>query len=195
MNLCIKSESFKTTSWAGGNTTQLFIFPQTADYKSLNFNFRISTANIEALESEFSSLPTVSRKLMVLDGEIEIKHEKHHQKKLKKFDQDAFEGDWKTSSFGRGTDFNLMCTSGTTGQLQAVQLHKKERLAYTFEASANWLFIYAFKGKLNIMFDEIAQTLNQGDLFVVKASQKKLLNFQALKNCELVFVNISCPVK
>lgn len=195
MNICLKSESFKTTNWTGGSTTQLFIFPQTADYKSLNFNFRLSSAKIETLESEFSTLPKISRKLMVLEGEIEIQHEKHHKKKLKKFDQDTFEGHWKTSSFGRGTDFNLMCTSGTRGQLQAILLKDTESLDYIFKASENWLFIYIFKGKLIVHFDQISKSLDQGDLFVLNTSKEKSLNLQALKNCELVFATINSPAE
>ncbi len=125
-------KSFKSNKWAGGLTTQLFIYPPTSDYQQLIFSFRISTATVTTEKSDFTILPGVSRKLMVLDGEITLYHENHHTKQLHKFDIDIFEGAWKTSSHGKCTDFNLMTTGKTIGELEAVIIKKSQHLASFF---------------------------------------------------------------
>ena len=118
----IKASDLITSQWSGGTTTQLAIYPQNAEYKERNFQFRISTATVEAEESTFTKLPGVSRKLMILDGEIRIEHSDHHSKTLKKFEQDEFSGDWDTISFGKATDFNLMTISNAFGDIEAIPL-------------------------------------------------------------------------
>ena len=119
----IKASDLITTKWSGGTTTQLAIYPQDADYKKQNFQFRISTAMIEAKESTFTKLPGISRKLMILDGEIKIEHQNQYSKILKKFEQDSFEGDWDTKRYGKATDFNLMTTGSAKGEIEAVILN------------------------------------------------------------------------
>ena len=64
----ITTDNFKTSGWSGGTTTELFIFPPTADYQQRNFQFRLSTATVEADRSDFTLLNGISRKLMVLSG-------------------------------------------------------------------------------------------------------------------------------
>ncbi|MDF1551007.1 MAG: HutD family protein, partial [Bacteroidales bacterium] len=98
-----KPEDFKTSTWSGGTTTQLFIYPSSADYLKRNFDFRISTAKVTVAKSDFTSLPEISRKIMILEGEITIQHQNRYSKQLKKFDIDEFEGDWKTSAIGTCT--------------------------------------------------------------------------------------------
>ncbi len=124
----IKASEFNTVNWSGGTSTQLFIYPQNSDYKLRNFDFRLSTAKVEADESDFTSLPGISRKLMILEGEIEITHENHYSKKLAKFDIDTFEGDWATSSVGKCVDFNLMTRGTGKGKLSAISIKKDQFL-------------------------------------------------------------------
>jgi len=104
----ITSHYLQPVSWSGGTTTELFIFPLTSDYHKRNFQFRLSTATVEKDKSDFTRLIGISRKLMVLDGKITLNHKDHYSRQINKFDVDEFEGDWKTSSIGKCTDFNLM---------------------------------------------------------------------------------------
>ena len=75
-------KDFKNTNWSGGTTTQLYIYPPTADYAKRNFKFRLSTAKVEAEKSDFTSLPGISRQLMILDGDLTITHQKHYSKTI-----------------------------------------------------------------------------------------------------------------
>ena len=83
----LKPADFKTTKWAGGSTTELYIHPPIANYAAGNFNFRISSATVEVAQSNFTVLPEVSRQLMVLSGSIKVSHKNHHEIQLNKNDR------------------------------------------------------------------------------------------------------------
>jgi len=158
----LSNQQFKVSDWSGGTTTELFIFPPNASYQERNFVFRLSTALVEIEKSTFTSLPGVTRKIMILDGEIRIDHQNHYAKNLRKFDVDTFEGDWKTTSVGRCTDFNLMTTEKIKVDLTAVVIEENQRLDYQVESGWNWVFIYLYSGQINIHLDHDFFTLNSG---------------------------------
>lgn len=117
----IRRKDLTTTQWSGGTTTQLAIYPEAASYAERNFVWRVSTARVDAERSDFTSLPGVSRILMVLDGALRLEHAGRHEARLERFGQDSFSGDWNTVSYGRATDFNLMITEGE-GSVRAVRI-------------------------------------------------------------------------
>ena len=158
----IRSEEHKTQTWSGGTTTQLFIYPLDSDYKSKTFDFRISTATVEQEFSEFTPLSGVSRKLMVLEGELKIEHKNHHHSILKPLDVDRFDGAWQTSSIGLCTDFNLMCTADVSGDITGVALEKNKPLELNSDAGK--LLLYLYKGGVFVSFDEQIVKLKPGDL-------------------------------
>jgi environmental stress-induced protein Ves len=185
----IPCEKFKSVTWPGGKTTQLFIFPPTADYRQQNFSFRISTATVEAETSEFTSLPGISRKLMVLEGTTNLYHQGHHSRQLHKFDVDEFEGDWKTTSVGKCTDFNLMTTGKTNGNLKAMVIETNQQLNYATKENLDWVFLYVFKGTVKVTINNKMSIINKGDLLVI---MKPMTYFEmnGLENSELVFAEI-----
>ena len=131
----LTQHNFQTSKWSGGTTTQLYIYPAHSSYADKNFDLRISMAKVEVEESSFTSLPGVYRKLMILEGAITIHHEGQYSKQLKPFDVENFKGDWKTTSLGICTDFNVM----TTGEKQSELYH----------LSMNGAKDFKFKPKLN----------------------------------------------
>ena len=181
---------FESNNWSGGTTTPLFIYPATANYLELNFSFRLSTATVKVEQSIFTSLPAVSRKLMVLDGETTLTHKNHHSKKLTKFEADEFKGDWETTSVGKCTDFNLMTTKGTTGELESLDLLENKTLEYQIENKWNWFFIYVYKGEITINSNQIKQKIEQENLVVFQNSITQKIAIDGLKNSELIIVKI-----
>ena len=182
----IKSDQHKTNSWAGGTTTELFIFPETSNYKSLDFDFRLSSATVELESSSFTPLPSVSRKLMILDGEIEITHEKHYSKKLNKFDTDEFDGDWGTTSVGKCVDFNLMTRGNTQSDISSLILSKGE--LEKISTSGNFTFLYLYRGQIKISLNNELFFLEEGDLFVVNSEKEFLID--AITDVKLVVAKI-----
>ncbi|HTJ51938.1 MAG TPA: HutD family protein [Cyclobacteriaceae bacterium] len=185
----IAAENFQPKSWSGGTTTELFIFPPGASYLQRNFQFRLSTATVETDKSDFSILPGVSRKLMVLSGEITLHHEGHHSRHLSKFEIDEFEGDWKTSSLGKCTDFNLMTTGKTTGTLATVNVKVNQHIRHIIKSKGHWLFMYVYKGIVRIHLNDKVTTGNKGDLLVVHKLISDL-DIEGIENSELILSEV-----
>jgi len=184
----IKSDQHKTSTWAGGTTTELFIYPETSCYKSLDFNFRLSSATVELEKSNFTPLLGVSRKLMILDGEIEILHENHYSKKLKKFDIDEFEGAWKTSSVGKCVDFNLMTRGVVESDIFSISLKKGE--SDKISASDKFTFLYLYKGQIRINLNHEFFFLEEGDLLFLHSEKKFLIYGDAVMDVQLVVTKV-----
>ena len=187
----IYSEHFKPIFWSGGTSTELYIFPQTADYQQRNFLFRLSMATVETEKSDFTLLFGTSRKLMVLHGKITLCHEDHYSRLLNKFDIDEFEGDWKTSSVGKGTDFNLITTGKTTGEISAVVIEKEKRVNCNVKENSDWFFIYVYSGKVTISIDNKITTINKGDLLILNKPSTRNFGIKSIENSELVFAEIT----
>src|SRR4051812_46300605 len=111
------AEHRTTVNWAGGTSTELFIYPADGSFADRKFLFRISTATVEVEESTFTFFEGIIRHLMILKGQLELTHEGRYTKHLEHYDQDTFSGEWATFSKGKVTDFNLMLKEGATGSL------------------------------------------------------------------------------
>ncbi len=187
----LTSNHFNALSWSGGTTKELFIFPAEANYSQRNFQFRLSTATVETETSDFTSLPGISRKLMILSGNISLHHEGHYSKQLNKFDTDSFEGDWKTSSVGKCTDFNLMTSGNTTGEIYSMTIKNQGSNIHSIKKNADWLFIYIPTGKISTHIDHEISILHKGDLLVLKKPPLLNLEIKGMEDCELVIVEIT----
>ena len=106
-----------TSTWAGGTTTELRIFPTESVYQERNFDVRISSARVDLDQSEFTSLPEYTRYIMPLKGELELEHEGNVGARLSPYQVHCFEGAWRTTSKGKCTDFNLMLRHGWEGEM------------------------------------------------------------------------------
>jgi environmental stress-induced protein Ves len=186
----LKSDKFQSSNWSGGTTTELFIFPRGAQYKERNFQFRISNATVETETSDFTVLPGVSRKLMILSGSTHISVEGRFSRQMKKFDVVAFEGDWKTRSEGKCSDFNLMTIGAKKSELEGLVLNKLETLLYPLTEKCDWVFIFVHAGEVSIRFEEEKADLQNGDLFVIHQSNSGVLEILPTQNSELVVARI-----
>lgn len=124
----VKKAQYHTSEWSGGTTTELLIYPSDSKYSERSFKWRISSAKVEESESTFTHLPGITRHIMITENRIILEHQNKYQKILEPFEQDSFMGDWKTKSYGKATDFNLMLTYGFTGNLEAYFLEKEQRI-------------------------------------------------------------------
>lgn len=182
----ITHKQHKTTNWQGGTTSELYIFPESANFQDRNFNFRISTAKIHLKESEFTSLPNFNRELMILDGSIEIIHENQYSKKLKKYDVDSFKGDWKTSAKGTCIDFNLISKENYNGKIEIISLALKQKTG--LNNSSDFLILYVFKGEISVKNKNTTILLEKGDVFVLK--EKLDLEISSYKSSKIIVSKI-----
>lgn len=180
------NDEFVTSKWTGGTTTQLFIHPKNSNYSDRNFELRISIANVEQEDSEFTSLPGYDRKLLILEGGISIAHEGHHSGQMKKFDVDSFQGDWKTRSAGRCTDFNVMSNEFWNTHLFGLQLDTDQSETIPFGGIEGKMFVYLHKGSLEVETEIDQYLLSDGMLMEIDFRSMHELQLRALDQSEVV---------
>lgn len=177
----IRKEALSNSSWSGGSTTQLFIYPPSASYAERNFDLRISTASIEASPSTFTSLPGVQRRLMLIKGALNIDFGQHGSVQLQAFEQVAFSGDWETCSEGLGTDFNVMTRINTQAQLQAMILEPGEDIQNPSTAMS---ILYLYEGSLLLSDGSI---LHSGDVCIAEQ-----IPIEATANSKAILILTNC---
>ncbi len=128
---------------------------------------------------------------MVLAGKMTLRHEDHYSRRLNKFDVDEFEGDWKTSSTGKCTDFNLMTTGKITGELTAIVIQKEQYVNLNIKENCDWFIIYIYTGKVRIDINNKITTINTGDLLLLNKLTTRSFGIKGIENSELVFSEIS----
>ncbi|WP_047395864.1 HutD family protein [Cetobacterium sp. ZOR0034] len=104
----IRKENQKESSWAGGVSKELYIFP---DGSTLNspFNFRVSTATINKGAYTFTHFNNYKRLLILLKGHIKLEIDSNEYL-LNPMSHIFFSGDSNTKSVAEedSEDFNLI---------------------------------------------------------------------------------------
>jgi environmental stress-induced protein Ves len=176
----LKTDLAKSISWASGTSTELFIFPANTDFKLGDFTFRVSIATVEVEETVFTALPSVVRTLMVLQGKLSLSHKSHHTKELRAFDQDTFQGEWETQSKGLATNFNLICSGNSAGELTHTFAWLNTKVQ--FELTADFELFYLQSGNAEVN----GEKLKTGDLLVVERESENQLVLSCLQSCNIV---------
>lgn len=165
----INKEHYSVSNWSGGQTTELYIYPEDSKYKDRNFMWRISSATMDIEESTFTHLPGFSRELMVISGETTLEHEDRYKVTLKPFEKDSFMGDWATKSFGKASDFNLMTSKDCSGSLEVFEV--KDRVSIElgngktrFSVSQ---YFYPVGGSIEVEIKDDKFHVDEKDLFVI----------------------------
>ncbi len=129
----ITKRGFITTKWAGGETTQLAIYPQDAVFSQKDFLWRISSATFTSTESKFSDFSGYQRYILPLEGTLSLSHKGLYNRKLEKFEVEYFDGSWDTFSENAldCRDYNFIVKNGNLAKLQI--LNKGDK--YTFKGS------------------------------------------------------------
>ena len=183
----IKKHQQKESVWSGGKTNQIYIHPSNSTLQDRDFDFRISSAIVEVENSEFTSFNGYDRALMVLNGELEIVHEDQYSKKLNQYEVDNFSGDWKTSSKGKITDFNLIFKRGLKGELNYLTLNGDQIISKDVSNLPNRVGYFVISGELKVGINNSEYKVQIGELLMIEKSNnfsEKLIYFDG--NCEVV---------
>jgi environmental stress-induced protein Ves len=189
----IRRAEQRSSSWSGGTTTQLAIFPPDASYRHRNFLFRLSTATTEAEQSEFTSLPGVTRHIMLLNGALVLQHEGHHTKTLSVFETDTFDGGWITKSQGKATDFNLMTKGNTEGTVGYLRLENGAVQHFDPLQTGEYRALYLFRGQADatVTPDDFRITAREGDLILLSpGNSNQAIRLTALEQSDLIVAGI-----
>jgi len=171
-------------NWAGGTSTEMFIYPSDGSFVDRNFTFRISSATVEVEQSNFTFFEGITRHLMILKGELELIHVNRYSKVLSVYEQDTFSGEWETKSIGKVTDFNLMLKNGAEGNLKHFGLNLGEMKK--LEINAKYNFAYVAKG----LFDCNGATAQVGDLIEFDESDNNPLEFLCEEDGDLIWIEV-----
>lgn len=166
--LWLKRESaYNTSTWSGGETTEIFIYPESSRYTLRQFSFRISSATVTQSESTFSNLNGFYRYLMPLSGSIELMYNGQSKKKVGPFELADFDGDLSTKSFGECCDFNLMINKkqGWIGQINTIT---KDSILHEDKLFTGF-FALEDRIKLENLVEGLSIDLNKGDFLMIKS--------------------------
>ena len=178
----IKKQGQKTSKWSGGETTQLYIYPENSSYEKGNFKWRISCSTIEIDKSKFTKLPNIQRKLMLLDGNLILKHENCEEVNLNKFDIHTFSGELDTISYGKGIDFNLMTTNNCIGELEHIYIKSKMQIKLNEDYvdkkyKYRFICIYSLNNSFNIEIqNKRSLEIQNGEVVIIKINEVENLN-------------------
>ena len=110
-------KEYTTSTWSGGTTTQLLIWPENGDYGRREFQVRISSATVELEESDFTPLYGVERYITPLSGGFTLTHPGKMPISMAPLETPyRFSGEESTHCVGKATDFNLML-KGVAGEM------------------------------------------------------------------------------
>jgi len=167
----ISATDTATTDWSGGQTTQLYIYPQDADYKKRTFKLRLSSATVTADKSAFTKLKNIDRILMTLDNQIELEHDGQKKITIEPLKAHYFSGDSATVSYGCCQDFNVMLGHGS---YKKAELFFNEAGQFDLYPDTDECFLYVYTGSYHIINKEDTCNINAGDLM-------HLTDFSAVK--------------
>ena len=170
----------KISSWTGGTTTELLIFPENSSVSEQNFEYRISTAQVLVEKSEFTSFPSFKRKLAILEGKLKIHHNQYAWYYLESGEQTEFSGDWKTRSEGQVVDFNVIYKGNY--QVEVDFIDEVNRVDYTEDIELLGFYCIKGMGRLNGVVFQI------GDFIYV---QESILEVESAPNARFIQVKIT----
>lgn len=155
-----------TTNWAGGSTTQLYIFPAGLGVED-DFIFRISSATVNSGKCAFSDFSAYNRFLTVLKGDMFIRHGEAPENHLYEFAPVFFDGAVQT--YSRSTtaiiDFNIIWKKDLkTIEIASVESKKLLKIQGT-------AFFYSFAEGSKVLLN--GQTYNLGSRQLLKVTAKE----------------------
>ena len=113
----IPQSSNETKQWSGGITKQILIDPNGALFRQNNFRLRISQADVEVEESDFSYMEGIQRAFILLQAtspsrKFELSIGKNIKfQEIKPFNVYSFSGEDPVKSRGKCKDFNVLFLS------------------------------------------------------------------------------------
>jgi environmental stress-induced protein Ves len=168
--LHLTEKDYKVGLWSGGSTTELFIWPEGADYAKREFTLRVSSARVDLEESDFTPLMGVTRYITPLSGGFTLTHPGTAPVVMGPLAEPyRFSGEIATHCVGKATDFNLML-KGCEGKMELHRSAAPIRVGFNgFYAveegtfSLNGQVFPMQKGELLTIFSQEEATLDLGN--------------------------------
>ncbi len=168
-------------TWAGGKTSQLFIYPKNSSLKLRDFDFRISTATFLDGESDFSDFSGYQRLLTPLEGDMQLCIEGRSDVTLSPFNIERFNGGLKTKSITSeaGRDFNLIFKEAHSGTMELLSDE-----GYAAKANS-WVFVYSDEFTLHLKIKcsvDFSVTLPESGILILHDNADVQIKREATSN-------------
>jgi len=175
MNIILLSKKdSKASIWSGGLTYEYMIYPETANYADRDFVFRISSATIEQVPSEFTKFKGYHRYLVMLDNSLDI--EVNKEKKIyKKYEIMEFSSADEITSYTKGIDFNWMVSEKTSH-------HKLEITNGNQNYNAEIIILFSLQTTV-IKINDKPYDLEPHDLLVIENPKKENVMLDFSNEC------------
>lgn len=150
--IVISEKDIVVSKWAGGESSQYYIYPPESSYALRNFMFRVSmaTSNTDE-ESKYTNLENFTRYLVMLEGTAHVFHKNHYDIIMKPYENvDVFDGGWESSASGKIVDFNLMTSKNLSA---SVSVMDKSDIIKINNQSNNKKWLMFFCGCGNASFE------------------------------------------
>ena len=166
----------KASIWSGGLTYEYMVYPETASYADRDFAFRISSATIEKIPSEFTKFKGYHRYLVMLDNSLDI--EVNKEKKIyEKYEIMEFNSDDEVTSYTNGMDFNWMISEKIG--------HHKLRITNSNQICNAQIMILFSLHTIVITINEKPYYLEPYDLLVIENQKKENIMLHFSNECLL----------
>ncbi|MBJ2125853.1 HutD family protein [Flavobacterium sp. IB48] len=170
----------KPSIWNGGLTYEYMIYPKTAIYAHRDFAFRISSATIEEVPSEFTKFKGYHRYLVMLDNDLDVEVNKE-KKEYGKYEIMEFNSNDKVTSFTKGSDFNWMVS-------EKISRHKLEIANRNQNCNAEIIILFSLE-MTAITINEKPYYLETNDLLVIENHEKENVILHFSNECLFGMLN------
>lgn len=160
--------------WSGGLTYEYIIYPETANYSDRDFIFRISSATIEKVPSEFTKFKGYYRYLVMLDNYLDIEVNKE-KKRYEKYEIMEFNSADEVTSYTKGTDFNWMVS-------EKISHHKLKIANSNKNYNAEIIILFSLQTTV-ITINEKPYDLETHDLLVIENLEKENIMLHFSNEC------------
>lgn len=167
----IRKNKTKKTVWSGGTVSELYIYPENADFRNRDFIFRISTATVDVERSDFTFFDDYSRIIMTLDNEFLLTHNDEEKVALSRYQPHVFYGGDRTTSSGKVNDYNFIMKRGVChGDVFGMSIADGS-VIYPRKGNdpcdEKFEMVYCARGRLTFKVNDIKHYINQGDVLII----------------------------
>ena len=167
--------------WSGGLTYEYVISPLNAEYNTRNFIFRISSATIDQIPSEFTAFKGFHRYLVMLDNTLTVTIN-GEQQVYQKDEIMQFASCDTVISYSKGTDFNWMISDKIKNH--GMKITKEQQ-----NISDSIIILFALSAT-TVKVMGIEHIIELHDLLVVENNKKEAIQFEFNAECLVGFMNL-----
>lgn len=166
---------YQISNWQGGETVEVYIYPNSANYKKRDFDFRFSYASVELNESKFTLLNGYNRILIPTKKDLTLVNN-FHLHDLKKDEAFYFKGSDDVKSIGTSEDVNLMYNSKWIADMRSLQLPETLTLGYDV------IGIFSVKGSCEVDSSKLRIQVEEKDCLIIKNVNHKKMKIKISGN-------------